>query len=284
MKKNVPAVRLMLVPVPGLRPSCIRRNERAALSALGVSLLLHLSFLHFLGESRLDSPDSIRFSQDYAPVMEVSFSTAPPASEESVAARQSPPKAKPKPRTPLPINPITVEVLFPDIAIKPPLPSIDPISFTTEIREVEPLEFEPSLDLRPENVEKAATEANHLASVASQESETSGENRDARESSDSSGEASKTTSASLLKKVPPTYPAAAVEKELEGKVTLLVQIDESGKPGTIRVIESSGHSLLDTAATDAVENWKFSPARSRGTSILSWVKIPIAFRLSETKN
>ena len=49
------------------------------------------------------------------------------------------------------------------------------------------------------------------------------------------------------------YPRSAIRRGWEGRVELAVQIDTQGQIGMIRILQSSGHSLLDQAAIQSIE-------------------------------
>lgn len=79
----------------------------------------------------------------------------------------------------------------------------------------------------------------------------------------------------------PPYPLAARRLGLEGRVLLEVVVRPDGRPGTVRVRESSGHDLLDGSAVQTVrERWRFLPARRGGVPVESTVTVPIRFRLA----
>lgn len=78
----------------------------------------------------------------------------------------------------------------------------------------------------------------------------------------------------------PAYPLLARKRGYEGKVILDVLVDEKGLPAEIKVVESSGHSILDKAAKGAVTSWKFQPARRGGTALPMHVNVPILFTLN----
>jgi protein TonB len=48
-----------------------------------------------------------------------------------------------------------------------------------------------------------------------------------------------------------------------------------------RVDTSSGYDILDQAAVAAVRAWRFVPARLGGAAIEAWVRVPVAFRLTD---
>ena len=63
----------------------------------------------------------------------------------------------------------------------------------------------------------------------------------------------------------PIYPKNAVDRGLEGTVTLAAAISEDGSLKSVTVQKSSGHQLLDEAALRAVkEGWVFSPGKTAG--------------------
>jgi len=80
----------------------------------------------------------------------------------------------------------------------------------------------------------------------------------------------------------PTYPLAARRRGMEGVVILLVEVSSAGMVLRSRVLESSGHGVLDRAALDGVEAWRFTPARdASGQQIAGSARVPIRFRIHE---
>ncbi len=71
------------------------------------------------------------------------------------------------------------------------------------------------------------------------------------------------------------------EQGHEGTVLLELEVLTSGRPGTIHILHSSGHQLLDQAALRAVRGWVFRPARRFQKPVPFWVEIPITFRLAD---
>jgi periplasmic protein TonB len=78
-------------------------------------------------------------------------------------------------------------------------------------------------------------------------------------------------------KTPPLYPQRAVELGQQGNVMLHAKIMPSGLPEEIKIVESSGHRLLDKAALAAVRTWVFEPTNINGNAIVSWVRVPVIF-------
>ena len=79
----------------------------------------------------------------------------------------------------------------------------------------------------------------------------------------------------------PAYPPSARRHGWEGEVLLRVRIDSSGGVSTVRVERSSGHEVLDLAATQAVRSWLFRPARYGLQPVIAEVRVPVQFRLAE---
>jgi len=77
----------------------------------------------------------------------------------------------------------------------------------------------------------------------------------------------------------PPYPALARQRHQEGLVLLVVKVTAQGGTDRIEIKKSSGFSLLDTAACQAVRNWKFEPARIGSLAVESEIEVPIRFKL-----
>ena len=83
--------------------------------------------------------------------------------------------------------------------------------------------------------------------------------------------------AKYRKQTAPIYPSRALELGYQGNVTLHAKIMPSGMPGELKVVKSSGYSLLDKAALAAVKKWEFEPTHINGNAIVSWVRVPVNF-------
>jgi len=82
----------------------------------------------------------------------------------------------------------------------------------------------------------------------------------------------------------PKYPESARRDGKEGRVLLRVLVNEEGRSASVEVNRSSGVESLDQAALEAIERWRFSPARLGDRPVESWVRIPIDFRLNDTQD
>lgn len=85
--------------------------------------------------------------------------------------------------------------------------------------------------------------------------------------------------AAYLRNPAPVYPAIARRSGDQGTVMLKVLVNPQGAPVRVELDQSSGSRPLDSAALDAVRNWRFVPARRGERNIEDWVRVPIVFRL-----
>ena len=77
----------------------------------------------------------------------------------------------------------------------------------------------------------------------------------------------------------PEYPMVARRRGYEGTVVLEVLVDQKGRAGELRVLTSSGYSILDKAAMRSVKDWLFEPGMTGDEKVEMWVRIPIRFEL-----
>lgn len=78
----------------------------------------------------------------------------------------------------------------------------------------------------------------------------------------------------------PKYPSIATSRGWEGTVYLLVKVSIDGESEQVTVQRSSGYESLDESAIEAVEKWKFLPAKQGNTAVSSSVIVPINFILN----
>jgi protein TonB len=85
----------------------------------------------------------------------------------------------------------------------------------------------------------------------------------------------------ILVRREPAYPEQARRAGIEGTVVLSIEILQNGRAGDVSVSHSSGSELLDAAAMEAVQRWRFVPAKvSRtGESIVCQTTMPVIFKL-----
>jgi protein TonB len=77
--------------------------------------------------------------------------------------------------------------------------------------------------------------------------------------------------------VAPIYPEVARRARREGVVILETVIDAAGNVTSVRVLK--GDLLLDQAALDAVQQWKFTPATLNGEAIPVVMTVTVMFKL-----
>ncbi|MBI4607505.1 MAG: energy transducer TonB [Candidatus Rokubacteria bacterium] len=77
----------------------------------------------------------------------------------------------------------------------------------------------------------------------------------------------------------PAYPEGARLSGAEGTTSLRIRVLEDGSVGEVIVARSAGHPGLDQAAVDAVQRWRFEPARRGGRPVAVRVSLPVRFRL-----
>jgi len=82
----------------------------------------------------------------------------------------------------------------------------------------------------------------------------------------------------------PSYPGACRRRGQEGTVVLSVEVGIDGKPGRIRVVDTSGFPRLDRAAEDALKRAVFRPARQDAVSVESTKQVAFTFRLEDEEN
>lgn len=86
-------------------------------------------------------------------------------------------------------------------------------------------------------------------------------------------------SAEYLRNPAPIYPRVSRRLKEQGTVILRVLITLQGTAEKIEIHTSSTHPLLDQAALDAVQSWRFVPGRRNGTAEAMWFTIPVRFIL-----
>ncbi|MBN2241109.1 MAG: TonB family protein [Acidobacteria bacterium] len=80
----------------------------------------------------------------------------------------------------------------------------------------------------------------------------------------------------LIQYAAPDYPPMALRDNVQGTVTLKVTVDEGGNVKEIEVVE--GNPLLNTAAVDAVKQWKYTPTLVDGIPIPVIATVTVHFR------
>jgi periplasmic protein TonB len=85
----------------------------------------------------------------------------------------------------------------------------------------------------------------------------------------------------LLYRVEPNYPPLAVSARLQGLVILEAAVDRSGAVTGVKVLRSSGTTLLDREAELAVRQWRYRPLLLNGTREPFVLTVTLSFHLDE---
>jgi protein TonB len=86
------------------------------------------------------------------------------------------------------------------------------------------------------------------------------------------------TAPRLIREVKPDYTEEARRRGVEGDVVLEIVVRSDGSVGDIKVLQGLGAGL-DRRASDAVRQWRFSPARRFGTPVDVIVEVAVEFKL-----
>jgi len=81
----------------------------------------------------------------------------------------------------------------------------------------------------------------------------------------------------LIRRVEPIYPELAKRARVQGRVVLVVTVDEEGNVSEINI--TSGHPLLNEAAVTAVKQWKYSPTLLNGEPVPVIATVTVIFNL-----
>jgi periplasmic protein TonB len=84
----------------------------------------------------------------------------------------------------------------------------------------------------------------------------------------------------VIKEVTPPYPPEVKEEKIEGQVWLECVVNVGGEPTDIAVAKGL-HETLDTAAIDALKQWRFKPATKDGEPIAMKITVEFRFKPSD---
>lgn len=86
------------------------------------------------------------------------------------------------------------------------------------------------------------------------------------------------TAPSILREVKPDYTEEGRRRNLEGDVVLEIVVKSDGTVGSVKLVQGLGAGL-DQRATEAVRQWRFSPAKRYGTPVDVIVEVAMEFKL-----
>ena|GEM_PF-2413848 len=75
------------------------------------------------------------------------------------------------------------------------------------------------------------------------------------------------------------YPVEAISRRLEGVVYIQLEVKIDGSVGQAVVVRSSGYAILDRAALNTVQGWRFRPAMQSGQAVATTEVLPVRFHL-----
>ncbi|ENM5897664.1 energy transducer TonB [Vibrio mimicus] len=85
-----------------------------------------------------------------------------------------------------------------------------------------------------------------------------------------------------LHRVEPNYPAKALQRGVEGYVTLRFNIDEQGKTRDIEVVDSNPKRYFEREAMLALRNWKYQPKIVDGKAVVqTGLTVRLEFKLQK---
>ncbi|MCA9671727.1 MAG: energy transducer TonB [Myxococcales bacterium] len=79
--------------------------------------------------------------------------------------------------------------------------------------------------------------------------------------------------------VSPSYPPRARAQGITGYVKMRLLVGADGAVQQVKVIDAKPRGVFDEAATAAIRQWRFSPARYRGQAVKLWVVQTLRFKL-----
>lgn len=86
-----------------------------------------------------------------------------------------------------------------------------------------------------------------------------------------------------LNLIKPAYPEKGVELGVDGKVILLLLIDEAGVVKEASVVEADPEGVFEESSLAAFRNARFAPAKKNGRTVKSRVLIKVSYELNERK-
>lgn len=86
-----------------------------------------------------------------------------------------------------------------------------------------------------------------------------------------------------LNLIKPGYPEKGVELGVDGKVMLLLLIDETGVVKEVSVVEADPEGIFEESALAAFRSARFAPAQKNGRAVKSRVLIRVSYELNDRK-
>lgn len=77
------------------------------------------------------------------------------------------------------------------------------------------------------------------------------------------------------------YPLSAQVARIEGNVTATVLVNAEGKAEEVKITESSGHAVLDSAAFRFITTLQFDPGLLDNKPVSSWTRLILRYKLTD---
>jgi TonB family protein len=81
----------------------------------------------------------------------------------------------------------------------------------------------------------------------------------------------------------PAYPPSLKQENIGGKVILQVSIDKQGNVTQVKILNPA-HPDLSSAATSAIEQWKFAPIMKKNKAISAKFPVIVEFKPKSTSS
>lgn len=78
----------------------------------------------------------------------------------------------------------------------------------------------------------------------------------------------------------PPYPAGLERQEIQGKVTVKVQVGVDGRVTAVELITADDPGFFTATRDQALKRWRFKPATRDGQPIVSWVTKTVVFKIN----
>ena len=276
-QRTVPPGCVSVAPATNMHSHCVASQDaspydsaqRKRVFTIALAVLVLHAFVLFSMQGALDSPRVAPQTQ----VVEIQFS-APRAERVPAAAAQAPaPQAQPHPD-------VKPQAAAPQ---RPRLSALKPSSVSREVRHVPPAT--PVAGTAPRAREAPTPEPPAPPTPVARANDAGAALPEPSRQPPPNVEAAPQTvtapsfGAAYLHNPAPPYPALAQQRGWQGTVLLKVHVLASGRADHVSVASSSGHDSLDDAASEAIANWSFVPARRGEQAIDGWVQVPIEFKL-----
>ena len=83
----------------------------------------------------------------------------------------------------------------------------------------------------------------------------------------------------FLRDLQPPYPAALERMEIEGSVTVRVQIGTDGRVMAVELVRADDPAFFVSTRDWALKRWRFKPATRDGVAVVAWLTKKVQFRI-----